>query len=100
MIRYYHMYYMLHSTIHIQVNKAVIAVPAKFTPLQRQATGEAFKKAGLKVHSIHYCGSVYLCISFMCNISAKLTRWCVCWRSPLPQPWPIACTRGGTYTIY
>lgn len=34
---------------HNQVNKAVIAVPAKFSPLQRQATGEAYKKAGLKV---------------------------------------------------
>ncbi|TFJ83252.1 hypothetical protein NSK_005414 [Nannochloropsis salina CCMP1776] len=32
-----------------QVNKAVIAVPAKFTPRQKQATGEAFKRAGLKV---------------------------------------------------
>mmetsp|Transcript_1538 Transcript_1538/g.3304 ORF Transcript_1538/g.3304 Transcript_1538/m.3304 type:complete len:438 (+) Transcript_1538:86-1399(+) len=34
---------------HDQVNKAVIAVPAKFSPLQRQATAEAYKKAGLKV---------------------------------------------------
>jgi molecular chaperone DnaK (HSP70) len=32
-----------------QVNKAVIAVPAKFSPEQRAATGEAFKAAGLKV---------------------------------------------------
>jgi molecular chaperone DnaK (HSP70) len=31
------------------VNKAVIAVPAKFTALQRQATAAAYKKAGLKV---------------------------------------------------
>jgi molecular chaperone DnaK (HSP70) len=34
---------------HKQVNKAVIAVPAKFTSEQRAATGEAFKAAGLKV---------------------------------------------------
>eukprot|EP01034_Spumella_vulgaris_P032094 gene32094-39640_t len=34
---------------HDQVNKAVIAVPAKFSPLQRQATAEAYKQAGLKV---------------------------------------------------
>jgi molecular chaperone DnaK (HSP70) len=34
---------------HKQVNKAVIAVPAKFSAQQRQATGEAYKKAGLKV---------------------------------------------------
>ena len=34
---------------HSQVTKAIIAVPAKFTPLQRQATGEAYRRAGLKV---------------------------------------------------
>ena len=34
---------------HNQVNKAVICVPAKFTPAQRAATGEAYKAAGLKV---------------------------------------------------
>jgi molecular chaperone DnaK (HSP70) len=34
---------------HKQVNKAVIAVPAKFDANQRQATGEAYRKAGLKV---------------------------------------------------
>jgi molecular chaperone DnaK (HSP70) len=34
---------------HDQVNKAVIAVPAKFSALQRQATAEAYKQAGLKV---------------------------------------------------
>jgi len=34
---------------HNQVNKAVIAVPAKFDSQQRQATGEAYRKAGLKV---------------------------------------------------
>ena len=32
-----------------QVNKAVIAVPAKFNAEQRKATAEAFKNAGLKV---------------------------------------------------
>jgi len=32
-----------------QVNKAVITVPAKFDPRQKRATGEAYKKAGLKV---------------------------------------------------
>jgi len=34
---------------HNQVNKAVIAVPAKFTQQQREATGSAYKAAGLKV---------------------------------------------------
>jgi molecular chaperone DnaK (HSP70) len=34
---------------HSQVNKAVIAVPAKFTAIQRQATAEAYRQAGLKV---------------------------------------------------
>jgi molecular chaperone DnaK (HSP70) len=34
---------------HDQVNKAVIAVPAKFDDKQRAATGAAFKAAGLKV---------------------------------------------------
>ena len=34
---------------YIQVNKAVIAVPAKFSQLQRQATAQAYKNAGLKV---------------------------------------------------
>ena len=34
---------------HKQVNKAVIAVPAKFTTEQRAATGSAYKAAGLKV---------------------------------------------------
>lgn len=34
---------------HDQVNKAVIAVPAKFTPEQRAATAAAYKAAGLKV---------------------------------------------------
>eukprot|EP00602_Paraphysomonas_sp_CaronLab_P007298 CAMPEP_0185035284 /NCGR_PEP_ID=MMETSP1103-20130426/26384_1 /TAXON_ID=36769 /ORGANISM="Paraphysomonas bandaiensis, Strain Caron Lab Isolate" /LENGTH=428 /DNA_ID=CAMNT_0027572295 /DNA_START=45 /DNA_END=1328 /DNA_ORIENTATION=+ len=34
---------------HNQVNKAVIAVPAKFTSEQRAATGAAYKAAGLKV---------------------------------------------------
>ena len=34
---------------HNRVNKAVIAVPAKFTSAQRAATGAAYKAAGLKV---------------------------------------------------
>ena len=34
---------------HDQVNKAVIAVPAKFDANQRKATGEAYRQAGLKV---------------------------------------------------
>ena len=34
---------------HKQVKKAVIAVPAKFNALQREATGAAYKAAGLKV---------------------------------------------------
>ncbi|CAN0098542.1 unnamed protein product, partial [Phaeothamnion confervicola] len=34
---------------HEQVDKAVIAVPAKFSPRQRQATADAFRMAGLKV---------------------------------------------------
>lgn len=34
---------------HRQVTKAIIAVPAKFTSQQRQATGEAYRRAGLKV---------------------------------------------------
>jgi len=34
---------------HSQVNQAVIAVPADFDARQRRATGEAFKRAGLKV---------------------------------------------------
>lgn len=34
---------------HRQVTKAIIAVPAKFTAQQRQATGEAYRRAGLKV---------------------------------------------------
>ena len=34
---------------HNQVNKAVIAVPAKFDANQRKATGDAYAKAGLKV---------------------------------------------------
>jgi len=34
---------------HNQVNKAVIAVPAKFDAAQRQATAEAYRQAGLKV---------------------------------------------------
>ena len=34
---------------HRQVKNAVIAVPAKFDSIQRQATGAAFKAAGLKV---------------------------------------------------
>lgn len=34
---------------HKQVNKAIIAVPAKFNAEQRQATGSAYKAAGLKV---------------------------------------------------
>lgn len=33
----------------LQVSKAVIAVPAKFTSHQRAATGAAYKAAGLKV---------------------------------------------------
>lgn len=32
-----------------QVTKAVITVPAKFDPQQKKATGEAYKRAGLKV---------------------------------------------------
>lgn len=32
-----------------QVTKAVVTVPAKFTPAQKRATGEAYKRAGLKV---------------------------------------------------
>jgi hypothetical protein len=39
----------------VQVNKAVIAVPAKFSPEQRQATAEAYKRAGLKVCCALYC---------------------------------------------
>ena len=35
----------------LQVNKAVIAVPAKFSPQQREATGAAYKAAGLKVRA-------------------------------------------------
>ena len=34
---------------HKQVNKAVVAVPAKFDANQRRATGNAYKQAGLKV---------------------------------------------------
>ena len=34
---------------HNQVNKAVIAVPAKFDSNQRRATAECYKQAGLKV---------------------------------------------------
>lgn len=34
---------------HAQVNKAVIAVPAKFSAIQREATAMAYKAAGLKV---------------------------------------------------
>ena len=34
---------------HRQVRKAVMAVPAKFDSQQRMATGEAYKRAGLKV---------------------------------------------------
>lgn len=34
---------------HKQVTKAIIAVPAKFDAVQRQATGAAYKAAGLKV---------------------------------------------------
>ena len=34
---------------HNQVNKAIIAVPAKFNAEQRQATGAAYKAAGLKI---------------------------------------------------
>eukprot|EP00640_Fibrocapsa_japonica_P001843 CAMPEP_0113937574 /NCGR_PEP_ID=MMETSP1339-20121228/4169_1 /TAXON_ID=94617 /ORGANISM="Fibrocapsa japonica" /LENGTH=446 /DNA_ID=CAMNT_0000940395 /DNA_START=198 /DNA_END=1538 /DNA_ORIENTATION=+ /assembly_acc=CAM_ASM_000762 len=34
---------------HTQVDKAVIAVPAKFDARQRQATAEAYRRAGLKV---------------------------------------------------
>ena len=34
---------------HKEVNKAIITVPAKFTAEQRQATGAAYKAAGLKV---------------------------------------------------
>lgn len=32
-----------------QVTKAVIAVPAKFDARQKRATGEAYRRAGLKV---------------------------------------------------
>jgi hypothetical protein len=39
----------------VQVNKAVIAVPAKFSPEQRQATAEAYKRAGLKVRRALNC---------------------------------------------
>ena len=34
---------------HNQVNKAVIAVPAKFDANQRRATAECFRRAGLRV---------------------------------------------------
>lgn len=34
---------------HDQINKAVIAVPAKFDSNQRQATAHAYSLAGLKV---------------------------------------------------
>lgn len=34
---------------HVQVTKAVIAVPAKFDARQKRATGEAYRRAGLKV---------------------------------------------------
>lgn len=37
---------------HRNVNKAVMAVPAKFNSAQRQATVEAFKQAGLRVMRI------------------------------------------------
>ena len=39
---------------HSQVNKAVIAVPAKFDSRQRMATAEAYKRAGLKVQASTY----------------------------------------------
>lgn len=37
---------------HQQVNKAVVAVPAKFDQRQRAATVEAFRLAGLQVCSV------------------------------------------------
>lgn len=39
-----------------QVTKAVVTVPAKFTPAQKRATGEAYKRAGLKVHTCYMHG--------------------------------------------
>ena len=44
---------LLHTNVQFKVNKAVIAVPAKFSQLQRQATAQAYKDAGLKV-SFYY----------------------------------------------
>lgn len=37
---------------HSNIKGAVIAVPAKFTPYQRQLTAQAFQLAGLQVHRI------------------------------------------------
>lgn len=45
--------YIHHNNQTMQVNKAVIAVPAKFSALQRQATAQAYKNAGLKVINPH-----------------------------------------------
>lgn len=45
---------------HSQVNKAVIAVPAKFDSRQRMATAEAYKRAGLKVHLLNRRSHVYV----------------------------------------
>lgn len=41
--------YLSHTHTHTQITKAVIAVPAKFDARQKRATGEAYKRAGLKV---------------------------------------------------
>jgi hypothetical protein len=55
-----------------QVNKAVIAVPAKFSPQQRIATGEAYKAAGLKVRvsnrqqmPLHFNNTIYYFVHYI-----------------------------------
>jgi hypothetical protein len=56
----------------VQVNKAVIAVPAKFSPEQRQATAEAYKRAGLKVRCAPYCCCDHL---LLLPQRARLSAW-------------------------
>lgn len=40
---------LLNQVSLFKITRAVIAVPAKFDSLQRQAIGDAYKKAGLKI---------------------------------------------------